>query len=257
MEFIEIERIQVEDLVENIATTIDGFFTANNTSASFRWRDFSIKSYIPYVKSGARPFICSSFCGKKVAYTTEHEVIVMDTRGKKLSGYSCSGIKPSGVSFDSDGNIIVCLSDSQPEQIKFDGTSRRSLKTGFVHFPINIIFHPEDQIKDKLDSLSSLHYCITEQQEENKRQIAALCTSKEAIYSSFANRIEEAKMYLDQAHEQWLKRFEIEYAHQTDQIEVVLDELNRFDFKVTEARSMLSSVLDNSSDKHVFIFSRK
>lgn len=133
MEFIEIERIQVEDLVENIATTIDGFFTANNASASFRWRDFSIKSYIPYVKSGARPFICSSFCGKKVAYTTEHEVIVMDTRGKKLSGYSCSGIKPSGVSFDSDGNIIVCLSDSQPEQIKFDGTSRRSLKTGFVH----------------------------------------------------------------------------------------------------------------------------
>lgn len=98
----------------------------------------------------------------------------------------------------------------------------------------------KDQIKDKLKLLSSLHDCITELQEENKRQIAVLCTSKEDICSSFANRIEEAKMYLDQAHEQWLKRFEVEHAHQTDQIEVVLDELKRFDFTVTEARSMLS-----------------
>lgn len=35
-------------------------------------------------------------------------------------------------------------------------------------------------------------------------------------------------------------------------IEVVLDELKRFDITVTEARSMLSSVLDNGSDKQIF-----
>uniref|UniRef100_K1PYX1 Transcription intermediary factor 1-beta n=1 Tax=Magallana gigas TaxID=29159 RepID=K1PYX1_MAGGI len=115
----------------------------------------------------------------------------------------------------------------------------------------------KDQIKDKLKLLSSLHDCITVLQEDNKRQIAVLCTSKEDICSSFANRIEEAKMYLDQAHEQWLKRFEVEHAHQTDQIEVVLDELKRFDITVTEARSMLSSVLDNGSDKQIFIIQSK
>lgn len=69
----------------------------------------------------------------------------MDTKGNKLSEYSCSGIEPSGLSFDSNDNIIVCSSSSLPMQIKFDGTSRRSLKTGSgdAHFPKNIIFHPE------------------------------------------------------------------------------------------------------------------
>lgn len=127
MEFIELERTQVEGVVQGIAKTIDGFFTTNGSSASLLWSDFTIKLNLPYVKSGARPFICSSFCGKKVAYTTESSVIVMDTKGNKLSEYSCSGIKPSGLSFDSDDNIIVCSSSSQPEQIKFDGTSRRCL----------------------------------------------------------------------------------------------------------------------------------
>lgn len=70
----------------------------------------------------------------------------MDTKGNKLSEYSCSGIEPSGLSFDSNDNIIVCSSNSLPKQIKFDGTSRRSLHetgSGDAHFPKNIIFHPE------------------------------------------------------------------------------------------------------------------
>lgn len=69
--FVEIERIQVEKAVIGIAKTIDGFFTANKTSASFRWLNIS------YVQSGLRPFICSSFCGRKVAYTTKQSVKVM------------------------------------------------------------------------------------------------------------------------------------------------------------------------------------
>lgn len=68
----------------------------------------------------------------------------MDTEGNKLSEYSCSGIKPSGLSFDSGDNIIVCSSSSQPEQIKCDGTSRRRLNMCDSNkFPDNIIFHPE------------------------------------------------------------------------------------------------------------------
>ncbi|XP_052678652.1 tripartite motif-containing protein 45-like [Crassostrea angulata] len=145
MEFIELEKIQVEGVVQGIARTIDGFFTANESSVSFRCSDFTIKFYLPYVKPGARPFICSSFFGRKVAYTTDREVIVMDTKGNKLSEYSCSGIYPTGLSFDSNDNIIVCSYSSLPKQIKFDGTSRRSLEigNGQGYFPRNIIFHPE------------------------------------------------------------------------------------------------------------------
>lgn len=144
IEFIELEKIQVEGVVQGIAKTIEGFFTANESSVSFRWSDFTIKFNLPYVKSGDRPFICSSFCGKKVAYTTERSVIIMDTKGNRLSEYSCSRSKPRGLSFDSGDNIIVCFSESRPEQIKFDEASRRRLKMcDSKQFPDNIIFHPE------------------------------------------------------------------------------------------------------------------
>lgn len=92
-----------------IAKVTDGFFTANEFLDSFRWSDFPINSDLPYVKLGERHLICSSFCVKKGAYTTECNVIVMNTAGKKLLEYSCSRSKPNGVSFDSDENITVCL----------------------------------------------------------------------------------------------------------------------------------------------------
>lgn len=111
-----------------IAKVTDGFFTANEILASFRWSDFSINSYLPYVKLGERPLICSSFCGKKGAYTTECNVIVMDTAGKKLLEYYCSRSKPSGVSFDSDENIIVCLNYKELKQIRYDGKSSRCIR---------------------------------------------------------------------------------------------------------------------------------
>lgn len=92
-----------------IAKVTDGFFTVNEFLVSFRWRDVSINSDLPYVKLGERPLICSSICVKKGAYSTECNVLVMDTAGKELLEYSCSRSKPSGVSFNSDENIIVCL----------------------------------------------------------------------------------------------------------------------------------------------------
>lgn len=48
-----------------IAKVTDGFFTVNEFLVSFRWRDFSINSDLPYVKLGERPLICSSICVKK------------------------------------------------------------------------------------------------------------------------------------------------------------------------------------------------
>lgn len=146
--FVEIQRIQVEKAVIGIAKTIDGFFTANKTSASFRWSDFSIRLNISYVQSGLRPFICSSFCGRKVAYTTKQSVKVMDTKGKWLSEYSCSGSKPLGLSFDSEDNIIVCLDKTELKQIKCDGRSSRCIwefdrSIGLLSGIENVIFHPE------------------------------------------------------------------------------------------------------------------
>lgn len=52
-------------------------------------------------------------------------------------------------------------------------------------------------------------------------------------------------MFLDRAYEQWLKLFEVGHAHNTDNIEDVSDELKRFNTTVTEAKSMLSSVLES------------
>lgn len=146
--FVEIQRIQVEKAVIGIAKTIDGFFTANKTSASFRWSDFSIRLNISYVQSGLRPFICSSFCGRKVAYTTKQSVKVMDTKGKWLSEYSCSGSKPLGLSFDSEDNIIVCLDKTELKQIKCDGRSSRCIwefdrSIGLLSGIENVSFHPE------------------------------------------------------------------------------------------------------------------
>lgn len=108
-QFVETERIQVKKTVMRIAKVTDGFFTVNEFLVSFRWRDFSINSDLPYVKLGERPLICSSFCVKKGAYSTECNVLVMDTAGKELLEYSCPWSKPSGASFNSDENIIVCL----------------------------------------------------------------------------------------------------------------------------------------------------
>lgn len=151
--FVETERIQVEKSVMGIAQITDGFFTTNESSGAFRWSDFSIRSDLPYVQSGVRPFICSSFCGKKIAYTTESSVIVMDTKGNKLSEYSCSRSKPEGLSFDSEGNIIVCFDNREIKQIRYNGTSSRCIRK-YVYFrnPKNIIFHPEGHLLMKFDS---------------------------------------------------------------------------------------------------------
>lgn len=144
--FVEVERIQFEDIVIGIAKTIDGFATANKSSTTFRWSDFSMKCSLPNGKLGDWPFICSSFCCRKIAYITEGGVIVMDTKGRKLSEYSCSGRKQRGLSFDSDDNIIVCFCESQPEQMNCDEKSRRTINfegTYESFIPINIILHPE------------------------------------------------------------------------------------------------------------------
>lgn len=113
----------------------------------------------------------------------------------------------------------------------------------------------KDEVKDKLISLSSLLDCISKLLEENKKQNDALCTKKENICSLlvFAKTIDEAKMFLDQAHIQWRKRFEAEHTDNTYNIDVVSDELKRFNTTVTEARSMLFSILNSGSDRQMFV----
>lgn len=138
-EFIEVNKIQVERTIEGIAKTIDGFFTANKSSVSYRLSDFSIKSHSSYNHKGKRPFICSSFCGRKVVYIDEPSIIVTDNEGMKLSEFACS-MDPRGLSFDSD----VCSYTGQTEQIKHDGKSRRNLYVYlFDTVPYNVVYHQE------------------------------------------------------------------------------------------------------------------
>lgn len=111
----------------------------------------------------------------------------------------------------------------------------------------------KSDMTEKLESLSSLHDCIMELQEKNKKQTDALGASKDDICSSFAKKIEETKMLIDQAHEQWRKRFELEHAQHMDNMEVVSDELKRFDTTMIEAKAMLSSVLKSGSDRQIFL----
>lgn len=136
---------------------------------------------------------------------------------------------------------VVCFANQHKRCANFDSIDEIVMKMN------------KDQMTEKLKSLSSLHDCITKLQDENKDQIDALCTSKEEICSSIAKRVEEAKMVLDQAHEQWGKYFEIEHAQQTDNIEMVSDELKRFDSTVTEAKAILSSVLKSGSTRQIFV----
>lgn len=143
-EFIEVNKIQVEENIEGIARTIDGFFTANKSSVSYRLSDFSIKSHSYCYRKGNRPFICSSFCGRKVAYIDERSIIVTDTEGMKLAEFACSMDCPRGLSFDSDENIVVCSHKGQTEQIKHDGKSRRNLDVNpFDAVPYNVVYHQE------------------------------------------------------------------------------------------------------------------
>lgn len=144
--FVEVERIQVEDVVIGIAKTIDGFVTVNQSSTTFRWSDFSKKCSLRNGKLRNWLVICSSFSCRKIAYTTAGSVIVRESTGKKLTEYSCSGRKLVGLSFDSDDNVIVCFYDSQPEQINCDGKSRRIVNFEGTYesiIPGNITFHPE------------------------------------------------------------------------------------------------------------------
>lgn len=144
LEFTELERIPVEGNVIGIAKILDGFFTANDSSASFRWDDFSIKSNLPYAQEGDKPFICSSLCGKKVAYSKGNRVIVFDTEGNELLESVCSLSSPRGLSFDSDDNIIVCSYFGQMKQIKNVGTPSRNIRImNRLTSPYNIVYHPE------------------------------------------------------------------------------------------------------------------
>lgn len=144
LEFNELERIPVEGTVIGIAKTLDGLYTANDSSKTFRWDDFSIKSDQPYAKEGNKPFICSSFRGEEVAYIKDHKVIVTDIEGKKLSESVCSLQYPKGLSFDSDNNIIVCSFLQQAKQIKNGGKQSRNIDI-MHHYspPSNVVFHPE------------------------------------------------------------------------------------------------------------------
>lgn len=92
-----------------IVKVIDGFFMVNEFLVLFCWRDFLINFDLLYVILGERFLICLLICVKKGVYFIECNVLVMDIVGKELLEYFCFRSKLSGVFFNLDENIIVCL----------------------------------------------------------------------------------------------------------------------------------------------------
>ena len=91
----------------------------------------------------------------------------------------------------------------------------------------------------------------------NQGKISYLNSKKEAVCIDVERKIEEVKKKLDDAHEQWVKRFEQTHVDSVGNIEIVSDELKRFSTSVHETRILLQSLMANGSPKQLFISKHK
>lgn len=172
-----------------------------------------------WCKSCAEPICdeCKDFHAR-VPSLQCHKIVEMNNTGKCNEAIdideNCTIHKGKVVDiFCRDHNKLCCC-------VCFANQHRRC--TNFDSIDDIVMNLDKSNMTDKLKSLSSIHDCILGLQKENKKQTGALGASKDDICSSFAKKIEEAKMLIDQAHEQWRKRFELEHAQHMDNIELVL-----------------------------------
>ena len=108
-----------------------------------------------------------------------------------------------------------------------------------------------------LSSLSKMEKSLENMQLNIQAKISHLNTKKDTICFDTEKKIEEVKKKLDDAHEQWVKRFEQTHVDSVGNIEIVSDELKRFSTSVHETRILLQSLMANSSTKQLFITKHK
>lgn len=114
----------------------------------------------------------------------------------------------------------------------------------------NKVRNTVESLTGLLDSLASLHV-------ENMMQKERLNKAKEEICQNLEDNVRRVKAVIDEGHAQWLKRFDVAHTQQTDNIDTLSDELKRFNTTVKEAKTLLSSVLENGSEKQLFITQHK
>ena len=115
----------------------------------------------------------------------------------------------------------------------------------------------ENHVTTILSSLSKMEKSLENMQLNNQAKISHLISKKDAICFDSEKKIEEVRKQMDDAHEQWVKRFEQTHMDSVGNIEIVSDELKRFSTTLCETRILLQSLLANGSPKQLFITKHK
>ncbi|XP_062598811.1 E3 ubiquitin-protein ligase TRIM33-like [Saccostrea cucullata] len=110
-----------------------------------------------------------------------------------------------------------------------------------------------DHIQNIVSKYIGLEKDVEDMLLEKMNLKAELNTKKREICMNTEEKVEEIKSLLDNAHTNWLKRFEQTHADSIGNIEIVYDELKRFSTTIHEARTILQSVLNSGSSKQLFI----
>ncbi|XP_078319534.1 uncharacterized protein LOC111118901 [Crassostrea virginica] len=115
----------------------------------------------------------------------------------------------------------------------------------------------ENDVATILSSLSKIEKSLENMKLNNQAKISHLNKQKDAICIDTEKKIEEEKKKLDDAHEQWVKRFEQTHMDSVGNVEIVSDELKRFSTTLCETRILLQSLMVNGSPKQLFITKHK
>ncbi|XP_078316970.1 uncharacterized protein LOC144620388 [Crassostrea virginica] len=115
----------------------------------------------------------------------------------------------------------------------------------------------ENDVANILSSLSKMEKILENMKHNNQAKISHLNSKKDAICIDTEKKIEEEKKKLDDAHEQWVKRFEQTHLDSVGNIEIVSDELEKFSTTLCETRILLQSLMVNGSPKQLFITKHK
>ncbi|XP_055999139.1 probable E3 ubiquitin-protein ligase MID2 [Ostrea edulis] len=115
----------------------------------------------------------------------------------------------------------------------------------------------EDRVKNKLTVFKDLLESLENSQEEYRDKVTTLNSRKQEIISNAEKKIEEIKSQIDNAHAQWLKRFEQKHTDSVGNIEVASDEIKRLTTTVRDAKTLLQTVRENGSTKQIFVTSHK
>ncbi|XP_022297483.2 uncharacterized protein LOC111106895 [Crassostrea virginica] len=90
-------------------------------------------------------------------------------------------------------------------------------------------------------------------QEEYRNKVQKLNTRKQEICACTETKVEEIIALVNKAHGQWMKQFEQKHSDTVGNIEIASDEVKRYAMTVQEAKTLLEKVLEQGSQKQIFV----